>query len=112
MDGLFVKTAAPSSLDTANVLGYYSGQKSAYDINVKAMCTADFKFCGMSAIIPGATNDWAAWNRFKLSCAVGRLPNGNYVLDDAAYPLSDKLLTPYPGQRRPAYNIHRNGGRA
>lgn len=110
VDGLFIKTHAPSPKDTANVIGYYSGQKSAYGINVQAMCTADYRFCSMSAISPGATNDWAAWNRSKLSKAVGRLPKGYYILGDAAYPLSDQLLTPYPGKNLPlgedSFNFH------
>ena len=105
-----MKTVAPSPKDTANVVGYYSGQKSAYGINVQAMCTADYRFCSMSAITPGATNDWAAWNRSKLSRAVSRLPKGYYILGDAAYPLSEKLLTPYPGKSLPAgedtFNFH------
>ena len=33
-----------------------------------------------------------------MSQAVGKLPDGYYILGDAAYPLSDHLLTPYPGQ--------------
>eukprot|EP00903_Cladosiphon_okamuranus_P018816 g17307.t1 len=110
VDGLFVKTQAPSSLETANVLGYYSGQKSAYGINVQAMCTADYRFTSMSAITPGATNDWAAWNRSKLSAAICSLPKGYYGLGDAAYPLNDQLLTPYPGKCLPAgedsFNFH------
>lgn len=110
VDGLFIKTQAPSPLDVANVVGFYSGSKCAYGINVQAMCTADYRFCSMSAIAPGSTNDWAAWNRSKLSRAVSRLPEGFYCLGDAAYPLSAKLLTPYPGKNLPpgedSFNFH------
>lgn len=110
VDGLFIKTHAPSPGDTANVLSYYSGQKSAYGINVQAMCTADYRFCSMSAISPGSTNDWAAWTRSSLARALERLPRGYYILGDAAYPISDKLLTPYPGKTLPldqdAFNFY------
>ena len=110
VDGLFIKTQAPSAIDTANVLSYYSGQKSAYGINVQAMCTADYRFCSMSAISPGATNDWVAWNRSALCKAVSRLPKGFHILGDAAYPISDQLLTPYPGKNLPpgedTFNFH------
>ena len=96
-----MKTQAPSAVDTANVLSYYSGQKSAYGINVQTMCTADYRFCSMSAISPGVTNDWVAWNRSALCKAVSRLSKAFQILGDSAYPISDQLLTPYPGE-----NLH------
>lgn len=102
VDGLFIKTKAPSARNTANVIAYYSGSKSSYGVNVQAMCTADYRFCAMSAIAPGSTNDWVAWIRSSLAKAVSRLPNGFHILGDAAYPISEKLLTPYPGKNLPA----------
>ncbi|CAB1103509.1 unnamed protein product [Ectocarpus sp. CCAP 1310/34] len=109
-DGLFVKTIAPSPVDTPNVLSYFSGNKSGYGLNIQATCDANYRFCSMSAISAGATNDWTAWNRSSLSDSVARLPPGYYVLGDAAYPLSDHLLTPYPGKLLPrdedSFNFH------
>ncbi|CAB1103261.1 unnamed protein product [Ectocarpus sp. CCAP 1310/34] len=110
VDGLFIKAKAPYAKDTANVLAYYSGSKSAYGINVPAMCTADYRFCAMSAISPGSTNDWVAWNRSSLAKAVARFPAGIHIIGDAAYPIGEKLLTPYPGRQLPAgedsFNSH------
>lgn len=110
VDGLFVKTKAPTAKDTRSVLSYYSGSKSAYGINVQAMCTADYRFCAMSAISAGATNDWVAWLRSSLCKAVERLPPGYHIIGDAAYPVGEKLLTPYPGKHLPAdkdsFNFH------
>ena len=100
-DGLLVKMQAPSPLDTPNVLSYYSGSKNAYGLNVQATCDANYRFCSMSAIAAGSTNNWTAWNRSGLSDTVARLPPGFYMLGDAAYPLSDQLLTPYPGKLLP-----------
>ena len=55
-------------------------------------------------------HDWVAWRESELSRATSRLPDGYYVLGDAAYPLSEKLLTPYPGKRLPrdldSFNFH------
>lgn len=93
-----MKTQAPSASDTLDVLSYYSGSKSGYGVNVQATCDANCRFSQMSAISPGATNDWAAWDRSSLSKAVNRLPSNYCIVGDAAYPLSDKLLTPYPGR--------------
>ncbi|CAM9836045.1 unnamed protein product [Ectocarpus sp. 4 AP-2014] len=66
------------------------------------MCTADYRFCATSAISPGSTNDWVAWNRSSLAKAVVRLPAGFHIIGDAAYPIGEKLLTPYPGRQLPA----------
>ncbi|CAB1110331.1 unnamed protein product [Ectocarpus sp. CCAP 1310/34] len=109
-DGLFVKTLAPTALNTPNVLSYYSGSKCGYGMNVQATCDANYRFCSMSCIAPGSTNDWTAWNHSDLSTAVKNLPPGFYMLGDAAYPLSDHLLTPYPGRGLPldkdAFNFY------
>lgn len=96
-----MKTIAPTPADTPNVLSFFSGNKSGYGLNVQATCDANYRFCSMSAIAAGSTNDWTAWNRSEISESVARLPPGFYMLGDAAYPLSDQLLTPYPGKLLP-----------
>lgn len=105
-----MKTNAPSPLDTANVLSYFSGSKCGYGMNIQATCDANYRFCSMSAIAAGSTNDWTAWNRSALSSAVLRLPPSFYMVGDAAYPISDELLTPYPGKMLPrdkdAFNFY------
>lgn len=109
-DGLLVRTRAPSAADTPNITSFYSGSKSGYGINVQATCDSNYRFCQVSAISPGATNDWNAWNRSSLSKAVDNLPDKYCILGDAAYPLSEKLLTPYPGKGLDpgydSYNFH------
>lgn len=109
-NGLLVKTIAPSASDTSNVTSFYYGSKSGYGINVQATCDSNYRICQMSPIAPRATNDWNAWNRSTLSTAVARLPGNYCILGDAAYPLSDKLLTPYPGKALDpgfdSYNFH------
>ncbi|CAB1097923.1 unnamed protein product [Ectocarpus sp. CCAP 1310/34] len=105
VDGLFIKAKAPCAKETKNVIA-----KSAYGIYVQAMCTADYRFCAMSVISPGSTNDWVAWTRSSLAKAVARLPAGFHIIGDAAYPIGEKLLTPYPGRQLPAgedsFNFH------
>lgn len=109
-DGLFIKGEAPTILDTPNQITYYSGSKSSYGVNCQATCTADYRFCNVSVLAPGASNDWVAWNRSGLATAVGKLPKGFHIIGDAAYPLSEQLLTPYPGKNLPkdkdSYNFH------
>lgn len=56
-DGLFVKTIAPTAVNTPNVLSFFSGHKNGYGLNVQATCDANYRFCSMSAIAAGSTND-------------------------------------------------------
>lgn len=100
-DGLHVKAQAPSDNDTLDVVSFYSGSKAGYRINVQAMCTAKCRVAAVSAITPGGSNDWVAWNPSTLSEAVDNLPDGYHILGDAAYPLSEKIMTPYPGKNLP-----------
>lgn len=97
-DGLFLRTKAPSSTQTLKQIAYYSGQKKGYGYNVQAVATAKYRFSGLSVMNPGATNDYSAWIRSSLWDATQCLPPGYYIVGDAAYPLSDQLLTPYPGR--------------
>lgn len=98
VDGLLIRCKAPTPKETANVKSYYSGSKSSYGINVQAMCDHNMRFCSLSTISPGSTNDWVAWDRSCLKDAVAKLPPGYHIIGDAAYPISDQLLTPYPGR--------------
>lgn len=109
-DGLFVKMKAPSAKNTSNTLSYYSGSKTGFGFNVQATCDANYRFSMISIIAPGAANDWSAWNRSALAKATMRLPDGYHIIGDAAYPISEKLLTPYPGKNLPqdqdSFNFH------
>ena len=111
VDRLHISTTAPSRNTVLNVTDYYSGNKRGYGLNVQAIATATLSFSAVSTIAPGSANHWRAWNNSSLSRATARLPRGFYLLgDDAAYPLSEKLLTPYPGRNLPrdkdSFNFH------
>lgn len=82
-DGLFVRCKAPTAAEAANVISYYSGSKSGYGINVQAMCDDNMRFCSVSTISPGSTNDWVAWNRSSLPAAVAALPASYYIIGES-----------------------------
>lgn len=92
-DGLSIKSIAPTSVETPNVLSRYSGSESNNGINVQASCGACYRFCGMSIIPTGSTNEWVSWARSLLSQGCG-LPPGYHIVGDRAYPISEQLLTP------------------
>lgn len=67
--------------------------------------------CAWQCVIsPGSTNDWTAWLCSSLHTTVSRLPSQFHIIGDAAYPISEKLLTPYPGKDLPSgkdsFNFH------
>ena len=109
-DGLLIKMKAPAAKSSSNTVSYFSGSKTGYGFNVQATCDADYRFGSISIIAPGAANDWSAWNQSSLAEATARLPDGCHIIGDAAYPISEKLLTPYPGKSLPrdqdSFNYH------
>lgn len=62
---------------------------------------------------PGSTADVTAFKCLSIEDLVDKLPEGFYVLGDAAYVTSDKLLTPFTGVARSVWykvaHSHRNG---
>ena len=89
-----IKMRAPPAKSTSNTMSYFSGSKTGYGFNVQAMCDANYRVCSISIIAPGAANDWSAWTQSFLAKVTARLPDGYHVIGDAAYPISEKLLTP------------------
>ena len=56
-------------------------------------------------------NDAVAFRKSSLQNVLDRLPEGCYMLGDAAYAISDKLLVPYTGSQRAdpyrdSFNFH------
>jgi hypothetical protein len=65
---------------------------------VQALCDAKLRFILISVLCPGKTNDWSAYGKSVMRNLVEALPNGFYILGDAAYVNSEHLLAPYPGK--------------
>ncbi len=65
---------------------------------MQALCDAKLRFLLISVLCPGKTNDWSAYGTSVMRNLVEALPNGFYILGDAAYVNSEHLLAPYPGK--------------
>ena len=63
----------------------------------QAMCDARCVFTAVSCIAPGSTNDRQAWTLAGFDDAIAALPDQYFVVGDAAYGASEKMLVPYPG---------------
>lgn len=61
---------------------------------------------------PGSQNDRTAFKFSGFSKLLTKLPEGFFILGDAAYPASDRMLVPFPGTRlsmsQDAYNYYQS----
>jgi hypothetical protein len=83
--------------DTSNVTPYFSGPYQCYGINVQAICDAQCRFTYLSCRSPGGTGDSRAFHGTALNHFLHEIPQGFYVVGDAAYSFSATLLIPYSG---------------
>lgn len=79
------------------------------------MCNARYIFTAVSCIAPGSTNDRQAWTLAGFDEAVAALPDPYFVVGDAAYRASEKMLVPYPGTNldssRDTFNYYQSQAR-
>ena len=71
-----------------------------YGLNVQAVVNADLKFIYFGVIGPGSMNDSRSFNKSGLNLVLEELPVDFYMVGDAAYPLSHKMLVPFVGSQR------------
>ncbi|KAL7483981.1 hypothetical protein ACHAW6_011640 [Cyclotella cf. meneghiniana] len=104
LDGFFQRCNRPCTKEANNIVSYYSGHYKSYGVNCLAAVRADLQFVYFAVILPGSTNDIVSYAMAEsLKAMIDSLPPGLYFLADAAFPLGEKLLTPFVGPQR-----HRN----
>lgn len=101
LDGKFAPTTKPMERETGNIIAYYSGHYESYGLNCQALVRDDLQYMYFGVVSPGATNDNVSYPRaVELKKVIDSLPLGLYIVGDAAYTLSEKILVPYTGQDR------------
>jgi hypothetical protein len=98
LDGILVETLLPTKRETKRRNDFRSGHKKRIGLNVQALCDTKLRFLLVSCICPGKTNDWSAYSKSIIRQLVEELPDGFYIMGDAAYVNSEHLLTPFPGK--------------
>ena len=112
IDGFFQPTKQPSVKESfGNQRAYFSGHYRMYGLNVQAVVDANLKFIYFGVIGPGSMNDNRSYKKSGLESIINNLPNGFFILGDAAYTLSNNLLIPFVGSNRhdpakDAYNFY------
>ena len=98
IDGLLVKIPKPP-LPVQNPARFMS-RKKFFALNVQAICDSNTKFLWLDVHAPGSTGDRLAFYTTQLSHDLKEhgLPKGHFIVGDAAYELSEYMLTPYPGR--------------
>jgi DDE superfamily endonuclease len=97
IDGILIKTRAPSKKETSRVTDFYSGHKKAIGLNAQVLCDAKKRVIFLSVLCPGKTNDLVAYESSKRSSLVEGLPDGYYAVGNNAYVNSNHLLVPFAG---------------
>lgn len=101
----------------------YYNYKKFHSINLMAMCDSDYKFVAVDVGAYGGNSDGSVFanssfghllltNQLSLPASVP-LPNSDiivpyYIVGDAAFPLKENLMRPYPGKQLPPVKEHFN----
>jgi DDE superfamily endonuclease len=85
LDGILIKTRAPTKKETTRITDFYSGHKKAIGLNAQVICDARKRVLYLSVLCPGKTNDLVAYQSSNLSSLIEGLPDGYYAVGDNAY---------------------------
>ena len=98
IDGMLVKIFQPRYVE--NPRSYYSGHYECFGLNLQAVCDIKLRFIFVGIGGPGATPDVSAYNYLSIRQLVEQLPGTYHLVGDAAYVLTNKMLTPFTGASR------------
>jgi len=103
MDGLLATMDCPGLEESmGNPRAYYSGHYNDYGFNVQAICDARLRFLFFAVAKPGGSSDLTAYERISIRDIIENLPDGLYIIADAAYMLTEHVLVPFTGGDRQA----------
>ncbi|KAI2492014.1 nuclease [Fragilaria crotonensis] len=101
IDGYLAVTVKPSMADSGHNPGAFrSGHYGVYGLNVQAVCDYRSRFNFFAVAAPGKCADQLAFERTSLPALMEALPIGKYLVGDAAYSVSEKMLVPFTGSQR------------
>lgn len=101
IDGMFQQTIRPSpTCAHGNVRSYFSGHYNKFGLNVQAICDPYLRFTFFGVLKPGSSSDLRAYESSGIHSIIESLPYGTYIVGDAAYMLTDRMLVPFTGSDR------------
>ena len=101
IDGFLATTKRPTMKESNNSpRAFYSGHYNTFGLNIQAVCDVRCRFLFFGVVAPGKCGDQVAFERTALFEYTKGLPDGYYIIGDAAYSVGEKVLTPFTGGHR------------
>ena len=101
IDGFRAISKRPTMKESnGNPRSFYSGHYDVYGLNVQAVCDVNCCFLFFGVVAPGKCGNQVAFERTLLFEYIKHLPDGYYMIGDAAYSVGEKMLTPFTGGHR------------
>jgi hypothetical protein len=86
----------------------FAGHYGVYGLNVQAVCKYRSRFTYFAVVAPGKCSDQVAFQRTFLPELMQAFLVGTYLVGNAAYSVSKKMIVPFKGtqQSNPCNNAH------
>ena len=98
IDGFLAITKRPRMKESmGQSRAFYSGHYGVYGLNFQAVCGIQCRFMFFGVVAPGKCGDQVAFELPPLSEYTKQLPDGYFIIGDAAYSVGKKVLTPFTG---------------
>ncbi|CAN0273187.1 unnamed protein product, partial [Pylaiella littoralis] len=98
LDGVLIRRTKPSIKEHPCPDRFFSGHKMTVGMNYQVcfvICDARYTVIAACCNTPGSTNDRLAYREANFDTLVESLPGKYYVLGDAAYGATNKMIVPY-----------------
>ena len=100
LDGLLIQIRRPTLKETDSADDYFSGHYQMPGLNCQGVCDSHYRFLFFAVAAPGKSGDVRAIGYTTLPALIDTIPDLYYLVGDAAYVASDKLLTPFKGSQK------------
>jgi len=101
IDSFFQRTLMPTKKDCANnQTAYFSGHYEHYGVNCLGICDVEGRHLFSCVASPGKTNDALSFVNARCHTILRDMPAGTFFVGDAAFELSENLITPFTGSQR------------
>jgi hypothetical protein len=113
IDGVHFRMRAPTLKDVKDPMKYYVARKAEYAMLCMAICDVERRVVSYDISKSPTTHDSLAWEASELGVEVraGELPAPFFLNGDAAFTLSNSLLTPSGDPALDAYDFHQSSNR-
>ena len=112
IDGLLQPVQCPSKHERGgNQSEFYIGNHQSYGVNYQGVSDVWLRFLFFEVAVPGEYSDQVSIEATRFPDILASFPNMHYIIGDAAYLISSKIIIPFTGSQRNAvhndsFNFH------